>query len=197
MSHSCDLLNSDCPGRRTVVSIRRSLWKRAALIVAALFCLIGGPFLGLDPRSVASWAALICSIGLLVLFLPYLLGLSMLPLFVVREDGIQHPTNLWLLWNPGFMPTMGNWRSLGLCTWDKVGGCRWSRYTPGLLVVQIAVTQADGKPTNSAGRFECRIPEPDRPAGEKAIRSMGRWSDGQLATGDGIQVSYHSSDLVR
>ena len=72
---------------------------------------------------------------------------------------------------------MRNWRNLGLFMWDQVRECRWSQYAPGLLVVRVVVLQADGKPKNSPGRLECRIPEPDRPVVEQAIRSMGKWAD--------------------
>jgi hypothetical protein len=174
MSTTKNTLDYEHPGPRTLVSIRRGWWKGVAILAAIWLMLIFQGLWSLNLRLASSWLGLICTIGLTALTLPYLLSRVRLPVFAVREDGIQVPSGQSVR---GSKPSMRNWRDLGLFTWDEVGECRWSHYAPGVLVVRVVVSQADGKAKNSPGRLECRIPEPDRPAVEAAIRSMGKWAD--------------------
>jgi hypothetical protein len=174
MSTTNDTLNKESPSPRTLVSIRRGWWKGVAGLAAIWLFLMFGSLRSLDVRSALFWLDLVCAIGLLALALPYLLGRARLPVFAVREDGVQIPAYQHF---QGARPSMRNWRDLGLFTWDQIGECRWSQYNPGVLVVRVVVSQADGKPKNSPGRLECRIPEPDRLPVQEAIRSMGKWAD--------------------
>jgi hypothetical protein len=146
----------------------------AGLVAIWLLMYLGGPLLRPDVRSWLFWLDVLFAISLSFLVLPYLLGRARLPVFAVREDGIQIPAYQHF---QGTRPSMRNWRELGLFTWDWVGECRWSQYTPGLLVIQIVASQAEGKTEYARARIECRIPKQDRPAVEQAIRSMGKWAE--------------------
>jgi hypothetical protein len=134
-----------------------------------LFLIFGNLF-WLDVRSALFWLDLVCTIGLLALALPYLLGRARLPVFAVREDGVQIPAFQHV---QGTRSSIRNWRDLGLFTWDQVGECRWSQYTPDLLVIKVVSARAVGKPQNTPARIEYHVPRPDRAAVEQAIRSVG------------------------
>jgi hypothetical protein len=171
MHHANEKSQHEGPGPRTLVSVKAGRWKTVAGLAAIwLIANIGGPLLRPDLRSWLFWFNAICTVGLLFLFLPYLLGRARLPVFAVREDGIQIPAY-------GTWPSLRNWPDLGLFTWNRVGQCRWSQFTPGLLVIQIVASNAEAKAEHSVARLECRIPEPDRPAVQQAIRSRGKWAE--------------------
>jgi hypothetical protein len=175
MGTTNDTLNHEVPRPSTLVAIRRGWWKGlAGLIAIWLIVIFGGPLFPPDLRSAWFWFDLVFTIGILALALPYLLGRARLPVFAVREDGIQihiyqHFRNV--------SPSIRTWRNLGLFTWDQVRDCRWSPYMPGLLVIQLVDSRAEGQAKYPSARLECRIPEPDRPAVQQAIQSMGKWTD--------------------
>jgi hypothetical protein len=71
-----------------------------------------------------------------------------------------------------------HWRPVdfGLFGWNEVTFCRWSRFEPGLLQVQVTSTrshQLDLAPM----RLFYRVPPPYRSSVEKAIRAMGKWAE--------------------
>jgi hypothetical protein len=170
-----DTSQQERPAPRTLISIKSGRWKAVAGLAALwLIVIFGGPLFRPDFRSWLFWFNAFFTIGMLLLALPYLLSRARLPVFAVREDGIQVPAYQHF---QGAKPSLRNWRELGLFTWDRVGECRWSQYTPGLLVVQIVASQSEGKAEYASARLECRIPERDRPAVQQAIRSMGKWAE--------------------
>jgi hypothetical protein len=163
------------PEPRTLVSVKAGRWKVVSGLAAIwLVMIFGGPLLRPDLRSWLFWCDAVFTIGLLLLALPYLQGRARLPVFAVREDGIQIPAYQHF---QGFRPSWRNWRDNGLFTWDRVGESHWSKYTPGLLVIQVVAMRVEGKPETPLARLECRIPETNRPAVEQAIRSMGKWAE--------------------
>jgi hypothetical protein len=175
MSPTLDTLNRNGPKPVTLLAIRRAWWKNVAGQAPVwLVVIFSGPLVWFHVRSPWFWGELLCASGLLALALPVLLARARLPVFAIREDGIQLPAFQYL---PGAIPSTRNWRDLGLFTWDQVGECRWSRYTPGLLVIMIVVSRAEGKFENPPARLEYRVPEPHRSAVQQAIRSMGKWAD--------------------
>jgi hypothetical protein len=163
------------PGPRTLVRIQGGRWKTVAGLAAIwLIMNLSGPLVRPDVRSWLFWLDVLFTIGLFFLVLPYLLGRARLPVFAVREDGIQIPAYQHL---QGARPSMRNWRDLGLFIWDRVRACRWSQYALGLLVIQIVASQIEGKTEHARAGLECRIPERDRPAVQEAIRWMGKWAE--------------------
>jgi len=170
-----DTSQKEGPGPRTLVAVQAGRWRSVAGLAAIWLILIfGGPLFRPDIRSWLFWFDAVFTIGMLFLALPYLLGRARIPVFAVREDGIQIPAYQHF---QGARPSLRDWRDLGLFTWDRVEQCRWSQYTPGLLVIQIVASQAKGKPEHAVARLECRIPEPDRPAVQQPIRSRGKWAE--------------------
>ena len=94
------------------------------------------------------------------------------PAFAVYKDGISLPTQRNRAWS-----SQGSLRALGLFAWEEVSYCRWSRYKPGLLQVQVKPTRSDDKRNEPPMRLVYPVPEPYRSEVEKAIRAMGKWAD--------------------
>ena len=101
-------------------------------------------------------------IGIAAIVVPLtLLAWARRPEFAVGKDGIRLPVERRPEWS-----SLWSRRDLGLFAWEEVSFCRWSRYEPGLLKIQVKATL-----------LEYRVPEPYRPSVERAIRAMGKWAD--------------------
>ena len=66
---------------------------------------------------------------------------------------------------------------LGFFFWDEVSYCRWSRYTLGILVIQVTGRQSLSKVRLPPTRLEYRVSEEYRPSVEMAIRTTGKWEE--------------------
>jgi hypothetical protein len=58
-----------------------------------------------------------------------------------------------------------------------VSYCRWSRYEKGLLQIQVRGTRSRNQLGLPPSRLSYRVAEPYREIVEKAIRSVGKWSE--------------------
>ena len=112
-------------------------------------------------------------IGIAAIVVPLtILAWARRPEFAVGKDGIRLPVERRPEWS-----SLWSLRDLGLFAWEEVSFCRWSRYEPGLLKIQVKATLSLGKFEQPPTRLEYRVPEPYRPSVERAIRAMGKWAD--------------------
>ena len=155
-----------------LVEIPRLRWKIvASLLPALLFFAYVGLFvwanLHLDGVGAACHGSarlwfIAVFIGIAAIVVPLtLLAWARRPEFAVGKDGIRLPVERRPEWS-----SLWSRRDLGLFAWEEVSFCRWSRYEPGLLKIQVKATL-----------LEYRVPEPYRPSVERAIRAMGKWAD--------------------
>ena len=93
------------------------------------------------------------------------------PEFAVFKEGI------WLPFDRSFTWSSPSRIGHGLFAWDKVSYCRWSRYTPGILEIQVTSTPSRNKFRLPPTRLEYRVSEEYRPSVETAIRAMGKWAE--------------------
>ena len=166
-----------------LVEIPRRRWKIvASLLPALLFFAYVGLFVWANLHLNGAGAAchgsarlwfIVVFIGIAAIVVPLtILAWARRPEFAVGKDGIRLPVERRPEWS-----SLWSLRDLGLFAWEEVSFCRWSRYEPGLLKIQVKATLSLGKFEQPPTRLEYRVPEPYRPSVERAIRAMGEWAD--------------------
>lgn len=166
-----------------LVEIPRPRWKIVARLLPALlsFAYVGlfvWTNLHLDGAGAARHGSarlwfIVVFIGITAIVVPLtILAWARRPEFAVGKDGIRLPVERRPEWS-----SQWSLRDLGLFAWEEVSFCRWSRYEPGLLKIQVKATRSLGKFEQPPTRLEYRVPEPYRPSVERAVRAMGKWAD--------------------
>ena len=133
-----------------LVEIPRPRWKIvASLLPALLFFAYVGLFvwanLHLDGAGAACHGSarlwfIAVFIGIAAIVVPLtLLAWARRPEFAVGKDGIRLPVERRPEWS-----SLWSLRDLGLFAWEEVSFCRWSRYEPGLLKIQVKATLKTG-----------------------------------------------------
>jgi hypothetical protein len=147
-------------------------------VIADLFWMLlvvlsfGGPLDLAGPPTMGRWFLWI-AVGLMAIVCAALvLTRAKHPEFAIEKVGIRLPVQRRPSWSSAW-----NLRDLGLFTWDEVSYCKWSRYEPGMLQIQVKSTQSRDKIEQPPMRLVYRVPEQYRTQVEKAIRAMGRWAD--------------------
>jgi hypothetical protein len=110
--------------------------------------------------------------GMVVVVAVSALSRTSRPEFAVFKEGIWLPLNRSLKWASPWNPN-----ARGLFAWDEVSYCRWSRYAPGVLMIQVAGTRSLNRIAQPPTRLEYRVPEEYLPSVETSIRAMGKWAD--------------------
>jgi hypothetical protein len=132
----------------------------------------GGPVDLAGPPTIERWVLWI-AVGLMAIVCAALvLTRAKHAEFAIEKVGIRLPVQRRPSWSSTW-----NLRDLGLFTWDEVSYCRWSRYEPGLLQVQVKTTRSRDKIEQPPMRLVYRVPEQYRAQVERAIRAMGRWAE--------------------
>ncbi|MBV8487262.1 MAG: hypothetical protein JO161_03175, partial [Planctomycetaceae bacterium] len=145
----------------------------ASFFPALLWICWGATMVGHEGDPVAHrWFAPIFFGGMAVIVAVSALSRASRPELAVFEQGILLPgersRGRSLPWNP-----IAN----GLFTWNEVGYCRWSRYAPGTLMIQVAGTRSPNRIARPPTRLEYRVSEEYRPSVEMAIRAVGKWAE--------------------
>jgi hypothetical protein len=125
------------------------------------------------PLSFIGWMFLLLFSSLLLIQLGLALTRLIGPEFAIEKGGIRLPFS---------RRASGSWswrqRGLGWYGWNEVSYCRWSRYSPGTLFIQVMAARSWRQAVDQPpARLEYRVAEPYRQAVEQAIRAMGKWSD--------------------
>jgi hypothetical protein len=133
---------------------------------------VGGPLDLAGPPTLGRWLRGIM-VGLMTIVSAALVfSRAKYSEFAVEKVGIRLPIQRRASWSSTW-----SLRNLGLFTWAEVSYCRWSRYEPGLLQVQVKATRSRDKIEQPPMRLVYRVPEQYQAQVEKAVRAMGRWAD--------------------
>jgi hypothetical protein len=165
-------------GTVPLVEIWQAHWKTVlgalgAFTLAAYVLLLCGTTL----LSAGSGSSRLLPDALLVLIAAGLFGFAVpywarSPEFSVSKDGIRLPVSRRRVNAPPFVRV-----DLGLFAWDEVSYCRWSRFEPGLLQVQVNETRSQHQVKLAPMRLFYLVPAAYRARVEKAVRAMGKWAE--------------------